>query len=361
MYFSDLLKDGVTFTVSYDLLKEGEDLTPDAEYEENIQKFTNLQLIGEELIDEDTYTDGEPFQVIGSKMTNLIDDGKIKKRILRKGYGNKPLEGSIVRVNYNAYVEYNAEPFDSTYARKKVHQFQIGSGSVIPCLDIAVQSMMLNEKSQFLVAPEYAYGKLGCLNRVPPNSEILFEIELVEVVDVSAAMGYQALTSEEKKKFCNIYDFCLALCAKGKDLYNKNLKNAIKEYNTAVGHLENAYLDSYEDEAKQQTLLLKLYTNLLICYTKNNEPKKGCLNFNKIKELVKGTDLQISSKIYFNNAKCLRILGDYDLARKRLGMARRLEPKNPDILNELVILDQLVKEHKMKEKQMAKAVMGNLS
>lgn len=360
MNYSNLLKEGITFTASCDVVSEGEQFTEeDREYEANIANFANLQVIGEDLQDEDTYVEGQPFEIIGSKMTNLISNGKIKKRIIREGYGNKPPDGAIVRVDYNAYIEYSAEPFDSTYARKKHHQFQINNGQVLPCLDIAVQSMLLNEKAQFLVAPEYAYGKLGCLHRVPPNSEVLFEVELLEVVDIGASMGFEALAPEEKKKFKNIHDFCLAMCARGKDLYQKNITAAIKEYNIAVGHLENATLDTFEDQEIQQELLLKLYTNLLVCYTKAEEPKKGCINFNKIKDLVKGTDLKISAKVYFNNAKCLRKLGDYGLAKKRLEMARMIEPKNPDILNEFLILDQELQIYKKKEIHFGKALVNS--
>lgn len=360
MNYSNLLKDGVTFTTSCNVLREGEDYTEDdREYEENLANFANLQVVGEELQDEDTYVEGQPFEVIGSKMTNLISNGKIKKRIIRTGYSNKPTDGAIVRVHYNAYIEYSAEPFDSTYARKKYHQFQVNNGQVLICLDMAVQSMLLNEKAQFLVAPDYAYGVLGCLNRVPPNSEVLFEIELLEIVDIGATLGFEALTPEEKKNFKNIYEFCLALCAKGKDLYRKNIKAAIKEYNIAVGHLENSTVDTYEDQVSQQELLLKLYSNLLVCCTKEEEPKKGCMNFNKIKEMVKGTDKEISAKVYFNNAKCLRMLGEYNLAKKRLEMARKKEPKNIDILNEFIILDQELKEYKKKEIQLSKALIDS--
>lgn len=353
------MKDGITFTAGCDLAREEEFTEEDREYEENLANFANLQVVGEDLRDEDTYVEGQPFEIIASKMENLLPNGKIKKRIVRKGYGDKPVDGVLVRVHYNAYIEFNAEPFDSTYARKRYHQFQINNGQVLPCLDIAVQSMSLNEKSQFLVAPDYAYGALGCLHRVPPNSEVLFEIELMEIVDIAATMGFDSLSSEEKKKFKNLHDFCLAMCAKGKDLYHKNIKAAIKEYNTAVGHLENAVLENYDEESKQQDLLLKLYTNLLVCYTKEEEPKKGCVNFNKIKDLLKGTNKEISPKVYYNNAKCLRMLGEYDLARKRLNIARKMEPKNPDILNEFIILDQELNEYKKKQVELGKALVNS--
>ncbi|XP_018579562.1 inactive peptidyl-prolyl cis-trans isomerase shutdown [Anoplophora glabripennis] len=355
----DLVEEGAVFDVNLDDLKEHDSDTEDAEYQQNISKFANLQLLGEDLQDEDTYFEGQPFEIISAKMDNLLQDGSIKKRIIREGYGEKPPDLAIVRVHYNAYVEYNPEPFDSTYARNRPHQFSINNGEVIIGLDIAVQSMKLNEKSQYIIQPEFAYGRLGCLNRVPANAEVLFEVELVEVVNVGAATAFQHLPEEAQKKFTNVYDYCLALCAKGKDLFSKNIKAAIREYNTAVGKLEMAQLEVYEDQLKQQELLLRLYTNLLVCYTKIEEPKRGCINFNKIKELVQGTNIKISAKCYFNNAKCLRMLGDLDLAKRRLEVAYKLEPKNPDILNEMIVLENEKNNEKKREIEMSKALVKN--
>lgn len=82
-------------------------------------------------------------------------------------------------------------------------------------LDIAVQSMKLNEKSQFLIQPHLAYGTYGCLERIPPNSVILFEIELLEIIESSAAENYIQLPEEQKKQFSEVYKFCLSQCAKG--------------------------------------------------------------------------------------------------------------------------------------------------
>lgn len=75
--------------------------------------------------------------------------------------------------------------------------------------------MKLNEKSQFLVQPHLAYGTLGCLDRIPPNSVILFEIELIEIIESGAAENYIQLPEEQKKQFSEVYKFCLSQCAKG--------------------------------------------------------------------------------------------------------------------------------------------------
>lgn len=351
------MEDGVVFSVDSNK-DEDYNSEEEEEYRKKILEFSNLQVAGGGLEDEDCYTEGQPFEKIAKKMTNLTADGKIKKRVIRSGYGDKPPEKAIVRVNYNAYIEYDPEPFDSTYARNRAHQFVVNDGGVIIGLDIGVQSMQLEEKAQFIISPDYAYGALGCLNRVPAQAEVLFEVELVKIVNVGAAMKFDNLSPEQKKQFIHVYDYCLALCAKGKDIFSKNTKFAIKEYNIAVSLLECCHLENYEDQIKQQELLMKLYTNLLVCYTRTEEPKKGCLNFNKIKEMVKGTSLKIPAKCYFNNSRCLKMLGEFDLAKKRLECALKMEPKNSEILNEFVALEEEKKKYKRQEKHMAKAFMG---
>ncbi|KAG5882652.1 hypothetical protein JTB14_018341 [Gonioctena quinquepunctata] len=136
-------------------------------------------------------------------------------------------------------------------------------------------------------------------------------------------------------------EYCLALCAKAKDLFGKNIRSAIKEYNTAVVKLETCQLSDYDDQIKHQELLMKLYTNLLI------------------RELVNGTDIKIPAKCYFNNARCLRLLGEFDLAKKRLDEAYKREPKNPDILNEMVNIENEFKAYKKKQTKLGKALLDS--
>lgn len=360
----DLIEGGATFNVNIDLADEGdEENHTDTEYDihDELLKHSNYDCVGvgADPVDEDTYNEGEPFEMIAAQMEDLIKDG-IKKRVLRKGYGEKPKDLSIVRVHYNAYQEYEAEPFDSTYARKRAHQFCINNGDVVPGLDLAVLSMQLGEKAQFLIQPNYAYGQLGCLNRIAPNAVVLFEVELLELVDSGAAISFNNLPQEKQKDFDEVYKYCMALCARGKDLFGKNIENAIKEYNTAVGKLEVAQLRDYEDQQKQEELLQRLYLNLLVCYTKIGKPKKGCINFNKLKSLTQDSKYKIPAKGYYNSAKCLRMLGEYDLAMKRLKQAAYLQPKNPEIASEIFSLQHEKKEYEKMQNAMGKVMIKDI-
>lgn len=112
-----------------------------------------------------------PFECLREKMEDVSDarDGGVMKRVLIPGAGPVAPIGSRVRIHYNAYFEYNDEPFDSTYLRSRSHEFRIGDGSVVLGLDMAVSSMKKLEKAQFIIEPKYFMGDWGCPPRVPGN------------------------------------------------------------------------------------------------------------------------------------------------------------------------------------------------
>lgn len=360
VFCSDVISgEGATFEVNYeDFESEDRDSIPYTPAE--VLDYTNPSCCG--LIEEDTYQDEEPFESIAHKMFNLLPDGAVKKRILREGYGDALPDNGLVTIHYNAYLEYNDEPFDSTYMRRKPLTFQLKKGNTIPGLDIGVQSMKINEKSQFLIVPEYAYGKLGCLQRIPPNSTVLFEVELKNCIDSQGSKAYDILSKEKQNDFGEIYKYAHALCAKANNLYTKQLyKLAIKEYNIASSKLETCQLKHYAEQEKQQSLLLRLYTNLIVCYTKIQEPKRACTNCNKVYRMCKDTSLKVPAKVYFNHARSLILLSDYDEAENKLKQARFLEPQNVEITKEFLKLDAKKKENYIREKALAKAVFKNIA
>jgi len=53
-------------------------------------------------------------------------------------------------------------------------------GSVIKAWDIGVATMKRGELAMLLCKPEYAYGKSGSGSKIPPNSTLVFEVELFD-------------------------------------------------------------------------------------------------------------------------------------------------------------------------------------
>lgn len=58
-------------------------------------------------------------------------------------------------------------------------------------MELGLLSMRRGELARFLFKPTYAYGTLGCPPLIPPNTTVLFEIELLDFLD-----------SAESDKFC---------------------------------------------------------------------------------------------------------------------------------------------------------------
>lgn len=59
---------------------------------------------------------------------------------------------------------------------------------IIPGLFLAVATMRKGEVARVLVGPQYAFGPKGCPPRIPANATILYEVELLHIVDGQDAL-----------------------------------------------------------------------------------------------------------------------------------------------------------------------------
>lgn len=295
---------------------------------------------------------GTSFDHFASKMTNLTPDGKIKKRIRREGVGELPPDRSVCSILYTAFLEFNDEPLDYAHI-KKPYSFRLGS-AVLYGLNLAVASMKVTEKAQFLIDPDYAFGKMGCPPRIPPNSTILYQIELVKFSDSGAALDFENLTIEDKKSFTVASKTALGLIESAKEHFKKNVKVAIRDYNRALGLIDDCQLADYSEQEEQQKIKLRILTNLTVCYNKVDQPKRCCTACNEIFNMVKNTSLQIPAKVYFNNGRALYMIGEYERAKYELLRAQKLEPANTEISKELLKVKEKIDKMKQKEKEVAK-------
>ena len=95
------------------------------------------------------------------------------------GTGAKPSPGKTVSINYKGMF-LSGRVFDNSDLRGPL-EFQIGARRVIPGMEMAVQDMAIGEKRLVIIPPELAYGERGVDNVIPPNSFLIFEIELLAV------------------------------------------------------------------------------------------------------------------------------------------------------------------------------------
>jgi len=107
-----------------------------------------------------------------------MNDLKIEELVV--GTGAEAKSGDTVVMNYSGTLE-DGTKFDSSYDRGQTFETQIGVGRVIKGWDLGVPGMKIGGKRRLTIPPELAYGSRGAGDVIPPNANLIFEVELVDI------------------------------------------------------------------------------------------------------------------------------------------------------------------------------------
>jgi FKBP-type peptidyl-prolyl cis-trans isomerase FkpA len=102
-----------------------------------------------------------------------VDDQKI-------GTGAEAVAGKTVTVHYVGTLTDGAK-FDSSRDRNQGFTFRLGAGQVIKGWDQGVAGMKVGGLRKLTIPPELGYGSRGFPGAIPPNSTLIFEVELLDV------------------------------------------------------------------------------------------------------------------------------------------------------------------------------------
>jgi FKBP-type peptidyl-prolyl cis-trans isomerase FkpA len=109
----------------------------------------------------------------------------LSAKVLKKGYGRAAMVGDYADTNVWLWrLDETADDRRGQFVWESgdsVFQFQLGSGQVIKGWDLGVPCMRVGETRELVVAPELAYGATGRGDAIPPNTPLIFTIELVKL------------------------------------------------------------------------------------------------------------------------------------------------------------------------------------
>lgn len=97
------------------------------------------------------------------------------------GSGKAVVKGALITTHYTGWLEDGTE-FDSSHKKGKPFQCVIGTGRVIKGWDIGLMGMQEGGKRKLQVPAHLAYGDRHIGALIKPNSNLVFEIELLEVL-----------------------------------------------------------------------------------------------------------------------------------------------------------------------------------
>ena len=107
----------------------------------------------------------------------IITDNKV-------GDGREAEKGLTVTVHYTGWLYENGEKttkFDSSVDRREPFSFVLGVGQVIKGWDNGVSGMQVGGSRTIVIPSDMGYGSRGAGSVIPPNSDLIFEVELIEI------------------------------------------------------------------------------------------------------------------------------------------------------------------------------------
>ncbi|WP_434048188.1 MULTISPECIES: FKBP-type peptidyl-prolyl cis-trans isomerase [Sorangium] len=99
---------------------------------------------------------------------------------VKEGTGAEAKHGQLVTVHYVGTLT-NGSKFDSSRDRNQGFSFKLGAGQVIKGWEQGVAGMKIGGVRKLTIPPDLGYGARGFPPVIPPNSTLLFEVELLSV------------------------------------------------------------------------------------------------------------------------------------------------------------------------------------
>jgi len=231
----------------------------------------------------------------------ITKDEGIKKRILKEGTGINPKEGNEVSINYIG--KFEDKIFEQTNENEPL-TFIIGENKVLKGFELAVQTMKLGERAEFIMKSEYTYQDKQINEDIPINSILTYEIELKCIHYKNTEESLENLTYGEKLQWGKL------LKQNGVEKFKENDIPAAREcFVKALSFLKTMNPEK-EEEKEGVDLFLTILANICNCYNKEKDYDSV------IKYAFIGINIKPTLKLLYFRTIALSYLEEFDDAEK---------------------------------------------
>ena len=163
-----------------DMLDGAEAAVPAEELQAAMQAFSEALMADRAAVGDDNRAAGEAFLAEnGAKDGVVTTDSGLQYEVLREGDGPMPTAEDQVRIHYRGTLIDGTE-FDTSYGREPA-VFQVGG--VIAGFTEALLLMPVGSQYRIAIPGDLAYGANGAGALIGPNATLVFELELLEIVE----------------------------------------------------------------------------------------------------------------------------------------------------------------------------------
>ena len=236
---------------------------------------------------------------MSNEYINLTEDGGVKKKLLSLGSGDQPSNNNEIIISFTSTI-------DNKTTKKENFRFSLGNNEVNSGLEIAVKSMKINEKSSFIISPEYSNNK--------KNS--IYEIILLQILP--------PLKKISEMDFPEKLSRAKMLKNEGVEKYKENeFEIAAEKFLKSLEFVKNSD-ENNEDQIEGFNLLITLLTNLSNCY---NHLK----NYEKVMKFTEqALKLKPNAKNYYFRSIASVNIGNLNEAEKNLTELKKFLNENDE-------------------------------
>ncbi|MEN2497031.1 MAG: Inactive peptidyl-prolyl cis-trans isomerase fkbp6 [Marteilia pararefringens] len=326
-------------------------LNPSPEFEYNVND------INDQYLNNISSKNFECFSDLSKNMTPLTLDRGVLKEVMRIGEGDLIKTTDFVTMNYTGYIEGQDEPFDSTYLRDRKFRTKIDEKRVILGFQMGIPTMRLKEVSRFIFQPEYAYFNDYHEARIPKNSTVMFEIEILKVTPLNENKNYFQMAESERIQLDLNEVFKIIGNEKNKALEKfkaKKYQIAINLYKEMLEILFEHSLRVADQSAEYNTIHISLLNNIALCYFNLN------MYDNSLKYCKKVLKVDANNfKALFRMILSYICISKFEKSKSLLDASLEKFPGNSDLESLLKFHEQSLKDSEASKLSFARRMFQN--